>query len=428
MHLHSGRQRIFSFLEGEEVYSRELEKMTGKPFYMTDFVTDLGLKWMDEALEKDKPFLMVVPYNAAHWPLQAWPEDIAKYRDLYRQGWDKIRETRFEKMQKLGIVHENIKLSKPEDDPTTVFRPRNDGYDVLRQLMSVYTPWDDLTAEQQDQFSLEMAVYAAMIDRMDQNIGRIMQELKDKGIADNTIVMFFSDNGACPFERNRDLAIPPGGADSWRTLSTCWANVGNTPFRFYKQNGHDGGSHNHFIVSWPDVIKPGLISDELTQVVDIFPTLLDITGIPYPSRVDGEPSIPLNGSSLLPVFRGYDRKDPEFILSGFTENKRMFRKGYWQIVKLNGGDWELYNLKDDPSETNNLATVDKGVLETMVTSYEDYRSDTDSILKKDIRRVVYPYQIPGGGLGIPPVRLRELGYTVQGTENQPKRNPGFDDN
>jgi arylsulfatase A-like enzyme len=329
-------------------------------------------------------------------------------------------------MKKLGIVPENIKLSKPEDDPTTIFRPRSDGHDEMRHLMSIYTPWDDLTAEQQAQFSLEMAVYAAMIDRMDQNIGRIIQELKDKGIEDNTIIMYFSDNGACPFERNRDLIIPPGGADSWRTLSTCWANVGNTPYRYYKQNGHDGGSHNHFIVSWPDVIKPGKISNELTQVVDIFPTLLDITGIPYPSHIKEETTIPLNGSSLLPVFKGHDRKDPDFIMSGFTENKRMFRKGEWQIVKLNGGDWELYNLKEDPTEIINLASTKPDVLETMVKSYYDYKANTEFILKKEIRRIKYPYQIPGGGLGIPPQKLPGQGNPGQEMENLPRPYHGSD--
>ena len=393
------------FLEGKEVHPRELEKVFGNPFYMTDFITDLSMKWMDEALNNKKPFLLVLPYNAAHWPLQAFPEDISKYRDIYRQGWDKIRAARFEKMKKLGIVPDNIILSTPEDDPTTVYRPRNDGHDELRKLISVYKPWDSLTEEQQDQFSLEMAVYAAMIDRMDQNIGKIIQKLKAKEIEENTLIMYFSDNGACPFERNRDLVIPPGDASSWRTLSTCWANVGNTPFRYYKQNGHEGGSHNHFIASWPAVIKAGQVSSKLTQIVDVFPTLIDIAGLKYPETIGSEPTIPLNGTSLLPLFLGGDRKDPAFIISGFTENKRMYRMGDWKIVKLNGGDWELYNLKDDPTEIHNLAITEPGILESFQNSYTGYKAHTDSILKKEVRKVSYPYQskIPMRGVyGISP--------------------------
>jgi arylsulfatase A-like enzyme len=379
------------FLEGKQIHSRELEKITGKPFYMTDFITDLGLKWMDEAIQKEDPFLLVLPYNAAHWPLQALPEDIAKYRDVYRQGWDKLREARFEKMKKLGIVPANIKLSEPEDSPRG-FRPGGDGYDDIRYLRTVYTPWEGLTKEQKDYFSLEMAVYAAMIDRMDQNIGRVIQMVRDRGIEDNTIIMYFSDNGACPWGPDNDLPAVVGSAGSYRGPSTSWANLDNTPFRLYKQNGHEGGSHNHFIVCWPGVIKPGEISDKPTHVVDIFPTLLDIAGISYPDKVKGEPTIPLNGSSLLPVFKGGNREDPEYIISGFTENKRMYLKGKWKLVRVPRSDWELYNLKDDPSEMNNLACKMPEKLQSMIIDYKDTKAKIDKSLKKDIRKVIYPFQ------------------------------------
>ncbi len=384
------------FIDGKKVDPDSLENITGKPFYMTDFITDLGLKWLDEALEKDNPFLLVLPYNAAHWPLQAWPEDIAKYRDLYRQGWDKIREARFEKMQKLGIVPKNIELSAPEPDPTLKtqpFRARNDGYDDIRKLMSVYTPWKELTDEQQDAFSLEEAVFAAMIDRMDQNIGRVIQKLKDAGVEENTVVLFFSDNGACPFERNRELSVSPGGPDGYRTQSTPWANVGNTPYRLYKQNGHEGGSHNHFIVSWPKVIKPGQITDAVTHIADVFPTLLDISGATYPEKIDGEPSIPLHGSSLLPVFKGEEKEAPGFILSGFSEDKRMFLKGEFKLVK-NSSPWELYNLKNDPAEMNDLATSNPDLLDSMIKSYYETKEKINSQLKEKGRLVDYPYRKP----------------------------------
>ena len=384
------------FLEGKKVDPDNLEQITGKPFYMTDFITDLGLNWLDEAFGKNNPFLLVLTYNAAHWPLQARPEDIDKYRELYRQGWDKIRAARFEKMKKLGIVPGNIQLSEPEPDPTLKVRPfsaRNDGYDDIRRLMSIYTPWDGLTPEQQDAFSLEEAVFAAMIDRMDQNIGRVIEKIKEAGEEDNTIIMFFSDNGACPFERNRELSIPLGGADSYRTQSTPWANVGNTPYRLYKQNGHEGGAHNHFIISWPDVIKPGVMTDALTHIVDVFPTLLDITGISYPEMVDGEPNIALHGNSLLPVLKGGTREDPPYILSGYSENKRMFMKDNVKLVK-NIGDWELYNLKDDPSEENDLATSNPELLKSMIESYYQTKENINLQLKEETRVVNYPYRKP----------------------------------
>ena len=383
------------FLEGKEIQPRDLEKINGKPFYMTDFITDLGLKWMDEALDKDNPFLLVLPYNAAHWPLQALPEDIAKYRDVYRQGWDKLREARFEKMKQLGIIPQNAELSKPEDSPRG-FSASGDGYDDIRYLRSVYTPWEGLTVEQKDYFSLEMAVYAAMIDRMDQNIGRILQKVKDEGIENNTIILYFSDNGACPWGPDNDLPAVVGTAGSYRGPSTSWANLDNTPFRLYKQNGHEGGSHNHFIVNWPGVTKQGVISDEPTDVVDIFPTLINIAGISYPSEIDGEPTIPLHGSSLVPVLKGGDREDPAYILSGYTEEKRMYLEGDWKLVRQPDSDWELYYLKNDPTEMNNLACKNPEKLQSMIDDYNKTKDNIDSNLKEDIRKVSYPYQrVPG---------------------------------
>jgi len=387
------------FLEGQEIHPRELERINGKSFYMTDFITDLGLKWMDEALQKEDPFLLVLPYNAAHWPLQALPEDIAKYVDLYGIGWDKLRDERFEKMKRLGVIPQNAVLTIPEDSPNG-FRPSGTEYDDIRYLRSVYTSWDLLTAEQQDYFSLEMAVYAAMIDRMDQNIGRIIQKVKDEGLEDNTIIMYFSDNGACPWGPDNEFPAIVGNADSYRGPSTSWANLSNTPYRLYKQNGHEGGSHNHFLVSWPAVIEPGQISDELTHVVDIFPTLLDVTGIPYPAEIEGEPTIPLNGKSLLPVFLGKDRKDPEYMISGYLETKRMYLKGDYKLVTVPQSDWELYNLKEDPTEINNLAGSQPELLNSMIESYKNTQASTDSILKKEIRAVRYPYQRSYGGMGV----------------------------
>jgi arylsulfatase A-like enzyme len=228
---------------------------------------------------------------------------------------------------------------------------------------------------------------------MDQNIGRVMQKLKEAGVEDNTIVMFFSDNGACPFERNRGLAPLPGGRDGWRTQSAPWANVGNTPFRLYKQNGHEGGAHNHFIVSWPKVIKAGTTTDELTHVVDIFPTLLDVSNVEYPATLDGEPSIPLHGSTLLPVFEGKDRKDPDFILSGYSEKKRMFLKGDIKLVR-SIGPWELYNIKDDPTEMHDLAKAKPDLLQKMLKDYEAAKAKLSAELKDEKVPVNYPYRKP----------------------------------
>ena len=178
---------------------------------------------------------------------------------------------------------------------------------------------------------LEMSVFAAMVDRMDQNVGRLLKYLDDKGIADNTIVIYLSDNGSCPYDSNRDFDYPPGVAEGFRTLSAAWANAGNTPFRYFKQYGHEGGAHTHFILRWPAKVKPATITYQTGGIVDIAPTLLEIAGVNYPEKLDDVTPQPLQGSSLLPILEGKKRKEPEFFLSGWTERFRMFREKEWKI-------------------------------------------------------------------------------------------------
>jgi len=325
-----------------------------QPFYKPDIVTDYALKWMDEAIRSNEPFFLYLPYHVAHYPLQARQEDIARYRGKYKEGWDTIRKRRFKQMIELEIIPPNCKLSPPEDN-INKYRGHPKGNEEIREKIPKYRPWDSLKEEEKDKMDLEMAVYAAMIDRMDYNIGKILKMLEENDLMKNTIIMFLTDNGSCPYDSNRDFEHPPGGPDSFRSLCAAWANVGNTPFRFYKQFGHEGGCNTHFIVFWPKVIRPGIISNQPGHVVDIFPTILEIINEKYPKEYNGIPTIPLHGISLLSIFKGGNRQIPEFFISGFTEKFRMFRRGEWKIVKTNNEDWELYNLKEDPTELNDLA-------------------------------------------------------------------------
>jgi arylsulfatase len=161
---------------------------------------------------------------------------------------------------------------------------------------------------------------------MDQNIGRVLSYLDEKGIADNTIVIYLSDNGSCPYDSNRDFEYPPGVAEGFRTLCAAWANAGNTPFRYFKQYGHEGGAHTHFILRWPEKVKPGTITQQTGHIIDIAPTLLEASNAPYPEKLGNINPQPLEGSSLMPVLLGGERKEPDFYISGWTENFRMFRK------------------------------------------------------------------------------------------------------
>ena len=334
------------YLEGREIGASQIEHEIS-PMYKTDFITDYALKWLDEAFERGGPFFLYLPYHSAHYPLQARPEDIARYRGTYLKGWDNLRAERYRRMQELGVLPDNARLSPPEGNLNKFRGPLVPEY-------TDYYAWDTLSAGRQDSLDLEMAVFAAMIDRMDQNIGRVMARLEEAGELDNTLVMFLVDNGSCPFYSNKIPDVQPGPADSYWSLRSTWANLGNTPYRQYKQCGFEGGCHTPFIARWPGVISPNTITTQPGHVVDVAPTLLDILQLPYPDSIHGYPALLLHGKSLLPVFEGKEREVPEYFISGLSRF-RMFRKGAYKIVKMNDGAWELYDIIEDPTELENLA-------------------------------------------------------------------------
>ena len=300
-----------------------------KKFYHTDAFTDYAIDRLDEYKDEDNPFVLYLPYTAPHYPLHAWPEDIAKYRGKYKIGWDKIREQRFKRMNEMGIIGPNHKLT-----------PR------------ASKAWDDLTEAQKDTEDLKMAVYAAMIDRVDQNLGRLFAKVKELGEWDNTLIMFLTDNGACSEQPNTTPDIPPGPVESYRTVSVGWANASNTPYRKFKSTDYEGGIRTPFIAHWPGVIKPGM-TNQVGHIIDISATFRDITGAKYPKQIQGKKTKPPVGKSLLPIFKGDERKPHKEIFWRFNRANAV-RQGDLKVVRA-GKVWELYDLKADPTETNNLA-------------------------------------------------------------------------
>ncbi|MEO1825294.1 MAG: arylsulfatase [Roseibacillus sp.] len=322
---------------------------TDKDFYHTDAFTSYAIDRLDEYKDEDKPFILYLPYTAPHYPLHAWPEDIAKYRGKYKIGWDEIRKQRFARMNEMGIIGPNHKLS-----------PR------------ASRAWNDLTDQQKDEEDLKMAVYAAMIDRVDQNLGRLFAKLRELGKWNNTLIMFLTDNGACPEQPNTTPDIPPGPVESYRTVSVAWANASNTPYRKFKSTDYEGGIRTPFIAHWPGVIKPGMTA-QVGHIIDVSATFRDITGAEYPTKILGNRTKPPIGKSLLPVFKGKQREPHAEIYWHFNRANAV-RQGDLKVVRA-GKDWELYDLKADPTEMHDLAKERPEKTAELAQMWEDWRQN-----------------------------------------------------
>jgi arylsulfatase len=214
-------------------------------------------------------------------------------------------------------------------------------------------PWDQLSEEQKDIEDLKMAVYCAMIDRVDQNLGRVFKKVRELGEWDNTLILFLTDNGACSEQPNTTPNIPPGPVESYRTVSVGWANASNTPYRKFKSTDYEGGTRTPFIAFWSGVIQPG-ITGQVGHIIDITPTFMDITGAEYPKQINGKKTKPPAGKSLLPIFHGEERTPHEEIYWRFGKAKAV-RQGDLKAVRLGNAPWELYDLVADPTEMNDLA-------------------------------------------------------------------------
>lgn len=332
----SGMTNYFSGNDSWRLDSEVYSDFSGD-FYATDDITDYALEFIDEAREKhsDKPFFMYLAYNAPHYHLEAWPKDIAKYRKgRFLPGWDRLRQARYERQVAMGLIKREWQLS-----------PRPD----------YIPPWDMLTAEEKDFEDKRMSAYAAMVDRLDQNIGRLKDRLRALKADDNTLIMLMSDNGGCPFDRTRNYDDEPGTPDTNWEYGVAWANVSDTPFSYYKRNQHEGGISTPFIAHWPAGIrKKGRIEDQLCHIIDIMPTVLEVAEWEWPEEFEGEKLKRLPGKSLVPIFEGKKREGHEAVYLQF-QNHRAIVKGNWKLVSDFAQPWELYRIDTDRTETNNLA-------------------------------------------------------------------------
>jgi arylsulfatase len=332
-------------------------------YYSTTAIADHAIKYLKEHAVKyaDRPFLSYIAFHCPHFPIQALPEDIAVYKDRYRSGWDAIRAERLTRMKKLGIL--NCDLSQL--DPVTLPGGNLSEEELHKRIspneVGHAVPWNTLTDGQKEFQAAKMSIHAAMIHRMDIEIGRIVEQLKAMGALDNTILCFMSDNGASAEQIIRDgghdPTAPLGSAKTYLGIGPGWASAANTPCRLYKMWEEEGGISTPLIVHWPAGIKAhGELRTNPGHLIDLVPTVLEIVGGKQPATVAGLPVPPMHGKSLVPAFAKDNTVQHEYLWFNHQGN-RAIRMGDWKLVADKNAPWELYNLANDRSETINLAAA-----------------------------------------------------------------------
>lgn len=360
-----GFQRYFGHLSGACSYYKgdKSFRLNGQPwqvpeqgFYTTVAKVDHALGFLNEARAEKKPWFLYLAFNAPHAPLQPLEADYKKYLGRYDSGWDKMRAARLAKQRELGLF-------TPGTEPAP--RPEN------------IPAWESLKPEIRDWEARRMAAYAGMIHRVDQELGRLIADLESKGELENTLILFFSDNGACPYDRASSGmdAEPFDGVTSWSD-STGWAWARNSPFRYYKQNQFEGGITTPAILHWPAGIKaaPGSLVSTPAHLVDVLPTLADIGGAQVPQSYPGREVSPLAGISLKPVLEGGEIKERPPIHFLFSSD-RALRDGDWKLVSFQSEPWELYNLAQDRTELRDLAAEHPEIVARMSAQWHEMSAD-----------------------------------------------------
>ncbi len=350
-------------------------------FYYTDAIANHAVQFIDEFTKSkgNAPFFLYTAFTAPHWPLQAFEEDVAKYKDRYAAGWDEIRKERHKRQLEMGIVDEKWEMTARD--------PRVPPWELAR-----FKEWE----------IRRMAVYAAQIDRLDQNIGKIVNKLKQAGIENDTLILFMSDNGGnleelhdpgplglsplfMPHETHdgrlvhmgNDPKRMPGSDDTYQSLGIPWANVSNTPFKMYKHYTQEGGISTPLIAHWPAMIKQGTnaLTHQIGHETDIMATFLDAAGITYPGNFHGHEILPTVGKSLIPVFQGKTREDRTIFWE--HEGNSALRIGKWKIVSEYPDYWELHDMEADRTELHNLAAEHPDRVREMATMYADWAKKCD---------------------------------------------------
>ncbi|MBK7930723.1 MAG: arylsulfatase [Bryobacterales bacterium] len=342
----------------------------GKDFYYTNAIGANASRYIEEAATAAKPFFGYVAFTSPHWPMHALEADIDRYKTRYRDGWDALREERHRRMVELGLVDKRWPLTPRDPDVPAWKDAPNKEWEMRR-----------------------MAVYAAMIDCMDQNVGRIVAALKKTGQLDNTLLLMLADNGGCaevlgpqasgrsipektrdgrPVRRGNIPTIMPGRDDDYQSYGIGWANSSNTPFRRYKHWVHEGGISSPLIAHWPGVIQnKGGLTPQPGHLIDLMATAADAGNAKYPGKFNGKDITPLEGKSLRPILEGKQRKGHSEIFWEH-EGNRAVRQGKWKVVSRHPGAWELYDMEADRTEMNDLTATQPAKAAELAAKWESW--------------------------------------------------------
>jgi len=376
--LQRGFDRYFGIIAGAASYyqpwtlTRDNQPIEpeGDNFYLTDAIAQNAAHFIEDAAKRPAPFFLYTAFTSPHWPLHAFESDIERHRGRYRDGWDALRAERHERMIKLGIVDRRWGIT-PRDEEVPA--------------------WKD--ARDREWHQRRMEVYAAQIDRMDRNVGVILDSLRRSGREQDTLILFLADNGGCaedlpagrlnnnspkqtrdgrPVRGGNSPEIMPGGPDTFASYGIAWANASNTPFRRYKHWVHEGGIATPLIARWPFAMgRGGAITHQPGHVIDIMATCVDVAGAKYPAEAGGHAILPMEGRTLAPAFQGKKiaRQNPFF---WEHEGNRAVADGKWKIVSRFPNRWELYDLEADRCEMKDLAATDPNRLQKMVGAYDQW--------------------------------------------------------
>ena len=351
-------------------------------FYFTDAITDKAIGMVEESVLAEQPFFLYLAHAAPHWPIQAHEEDIARYDGVYTRGWDAVRTARHEEMLGRGVLQHPWAISPRDADAPAWGRSSHHDWEASR-----------------------MAVYAAMVDRMDQSIGRVLAALDRLGQRENTLVMFQSDNGGCaefmaedgwtqfyPDVHNDGRRITmgnrpglrPGGPLTFMSYDLPWANVSNAPFRLFKHWVHEGGISTPLIARWPARIPEGTVSHSTGHVIDLLPTILEATGTAMRGELAGRTVQTPDGESLMRLLEGraWERDQP---IHWEHEGNCAIRQGSLKLVRKFGQAWELYDMESDRTELHDLASTHPQIRDRMARDYQDRATQAGVVAWKDLQ-------------------------------------------